>query len=633
MTNWSSKDSLKVYNVPYWGAGFFNINDAGHVTVAPDKSRPDAHIVLSDAIEQLRQSGLTTPVLLRFPDILKSRVDALFNAFGQAIEKSGYEGDYLCVYPIKVNQQRRVIETISQSYSDKPRLGLEAGSKPELLAVLSHHHEQGSVIVCNGYKDREYIRHALLGNLMGHKVYIVVEKPSELEMVLDESARLNIKPNIGVRAKLASTGSGMWESSGGSMSKFGLSASQILALIERLRGLGKLDCLQLLHFHLGSQIANIRDIQGGIRECGRFYVELRRLGANIEVVDVGGGLGVDYEGTRSQSHCSANYSLSEYANNVVWGIGDVCREFDLPHPTIISESGRALTAHHAVLVTNIIGAEGVEMNDISAPDEDAPTILQNMWKGWLDLRSEDPSLLEIFHDSVADLGDVNTQYTMGLLNLEQRAWAEMLHQNTCLALKELLNPVNRNHRALADELSEKLADKCFANFSLFQSLPDAWGIGQVFPVMPLSGLERPLSRRGILMDITCDSDGQVEHYVDGLGVESTLPMPVYGENEECHVGFFLVGAYQEILGDLHNLFGDTHCAEVWLDEEGKMDIRNVVRGDTVDQLLRYVNIDPSVIRENYQRIAAHPALDDATRKALLDELELGLQGYAYLEDE
>ncbi len=351
------------------------------------------------------------------------------------------------------------------------------------------------------------------------------------------------------------------------------------------------------------------------------------------MVDVGGGLGVDYEGTRSQSHCSANYSLSEYANNVVWGIGDVCREFDLPHPTIISESGRALTAHHAVLVTNIIGAEGVEMNDISAPDEDAPTILQNMWKGWLDLRGEDPSLLEIFHDSVADLGDVNTQYTMGLLNLEQRAWAEMLHQNTCLALKEMLNPVNRNHRALADELSEKLADKCFANFSLFQSLPDAWGIGQVFPVMPLSGLERPLTRRGILMDITCDSDGQVEHYVDGLGVESTLPMPVYGENEECHVGFFLVGAYQEILGDLHNLFGDTHCAEVWLDEEGKMDIRNVVRGDTVDQLLRYVNIDPSVIRENYQRIVSHPALDDAARKALLEELELGLQGYAYLEDE
>ncbi|MFM5585612.1 biosynthetic arginine decarboxylase [Aeromonas rivipollensis] len=633
MTNWSSKDSLKVYNVPYWGAGFFNINDAGHVTVSPDKSRPGAHIVLSEAIEQLRQSGLTTPVLLRFPDILKSRVDALFNAFGQAIEKSGYEGDYLCVYPIKVNQQRRVIETISQSYSDKPRLGLEAGSKPELLAVLSHHHEQGSVIVCNGYKDREYIRHALLGNLMGHKVYIVVEKPSELEMVLDESVRLNIKPHIGVRAKLASTGSGMWESSGGSMSKFGLSASQILALVERLRSLGKLDCLQLLHFHLGSQIANIRDIQGGIRECGRFYAELRRLGVPIDVVDVGGGLGVDYEGTRSQSHCSANYSLSEYANNVVWGIGDVCREFDLPHPTIISESGRALTAHHAVLVTNLIGAEGVEVNDIHAPDEDAPTILQNMWKGWLDLRGEDPSLLEIFHDSVADLGDVNAQFTMGLLNLEQRAWAEMLHQNTCLALKELLNPVNRNHRALADELSEKLADKCFANFSLFQSLPDAWGIGQVFPVMPLTGLERPLTRRGILMDITCDSDGQVEHYVDGLGVESTLPMPEYGENEECHVGFFLVGAYQEILGDLHNLFGDTHCAEVWLDEEGKMDIRNVVRGDTVDQLLRYVNIDPSVIRENYQRIVSHPALDDATRKALLDELELGLQGYAYLEDE
>ncbi|ALP40949.1 biosynthetic arginine decarboxylase [Aeromonas schubertii] len=633
MTNWSSKDSLKVYNVPYWGAGFFGINEEGHVTVAPDKSRPDAKIVISEAIEQLRQAGLTTPVLLRFPDILKSRVDALFNAFGQAIEKSGYEGDYLCVYPIKVNQQRRVIETISSAYTDKPRLGLEAGSKPELLAVLSHHHEQGSIIVCNGYKDREYVRHALLGNLMGHRVVIVVEKPSELDLVLEESARLNIEPHIGVRAKLASTGSGMWESSGGAMSKFGLSATQILKLVDKLRQVGKLDCLELLHFHLGSQIANIRDIQGGVRECGRFYAELRRLGANVTIVDVGGGLGVDYEGTRSQSHCSANYSLSEYANNVVWGIGDVCREFDLPHPTIISESGRALTAHHAVLVTNVIGAEGGQVNDIRAPGDDEPTLLQNMWQSWMDLEGEDPSLLEIYHDSQADLSDVNAQYTMGLLNLEQRAWAESLHQNVCLAIKERLNPINRNHRDLADQLSERLADKCFVNFSLFQSLPDAWGIGQVFPVLPLTGLDRPLTRRGILMDITCDSDGQVEHYVDGLGVESTLPMPHYGENEDCHIGFFLVGAYQEILGDLHNLFGDTHCAEVWLDDEGQMDIRNIVRGDTVDQLLRYVNIDPSVIRENYQRIASHPSLGDDMRKALLDELELGLQGYAYLEEE
>ncbi|MGL5948450.1 MAG: biosynthetic arginine decarboxylase [Aeromonas sp.] len=631
MNKWSSKDSLKVYNVPYWGSGFFNINAAGHVTAAPDKTRPDQSVVISDAVAALQAMGLSTPVLLRFPQILKSRLDAIFNAFNQAIEKSNYQGDYLCVYPIKVNQQQRVIETISQSYSDKPRLGLEAGSKPELLAVLSHHHAHGSVIVCNGYKDREYIRHALLGQLMGHKVYIVIEKPSELELVIDESKRLNIRPLLGVRAKLASTGSGMWESSGGSLSKFGLNASQILALVERLRGEEMLDCLQLQHFHLGSQIADIRDIQGGIRECGRFYAELRRLGANIQIVDVGGGLGVDYEGTRSQSHCSANYSLSEYANNVVWGVGDVCREFDLPHPTLISESGRALTAHHAVLVTNLIGAEAVTMHELSAPSDDAPNVLKTMWQGWLDLHGEDPSLLELYHDSQADLADSNAQYTLGLLNLEQRAWAEMLHQNTCYTIKGLLNPVNRNHRALADELSERLADKCFANFSLFQSLPDAWGIGQVFPVMPLSNLHKPLDRRAILLDITCDSDGQVEHYVDGLGVESTLPMPTFSEGETCHVGFFLVGAYQEILGDLHNLFGDTHCAEVWVDDDGQMAIKNVMRGDSVDQLLRYVNIDPAAIRARYQAIAAKLAPE--ARDALLAELERGLQGYTYLEDE
>ncbi|GAA4495325.1 biosynthetic arginine decarboxylase [Pseudaeromonas paramecii] len=633
MTNWSASDALKVYNLPYWGGGFFHLDEQGQVVVAPDKSRPDCRIVLKDVIEQLRSQGYAAPVLLRFPDIIKSRVDALFGAFQQAIEAYGYEGQYQCVYPIKVNQQNQVLESITRAYQDKPRLGLEAGSKPELLAVLSHRHARGSVIVCNGYKDREYVRHALLGNMMGHKVYIVVEKTSELELVLSEAANLGVEPCIGVRARLASQGSGKWQASGGEKSKFGLSAAQILRMVERLRQEDKLGCLQLVHFHLGSQIANIRDIQGGIRECGRFYAELRRLGADIQVVDVGGGLGVDYEGSRSQSHCSANYSLREYANNVVWGIGDICREFELPHPTIISESGRALTAHHAVLVSNIIGTETVQQRELDPPEETAPLLLQNMWRSWEELNDEDPGLLEIFHDSVSDLADVHAQYTMGFMNLSERAWAEELHINLCMRVKELLNPVNRQHRAMLDELNEKLADKCFVNFSLFQSLPDAWGIDQIFPVMPLTGLDRPPVRRGVVLDITCDSDGMIDHYVDGVGVETTLPMPEFGPDETCYMGFFLVGAYQEILGDLHNLFGDTHSADVCLDAEGKPVISHITKGDTVDNLLRYVNINPDRIRHNYRRLAADLSVDEQIRADLLADLEAGLQGYAYLEDD
>ncbi len=635
MANWSCQDALKMYNVPYWGAGFFHIDALGRVVVTPDKTRLDCKIPLIDIIDQLSKQGYATPVLLRFPDIIKTRINALFGAFEQAIQSYGYKGRYQCVYPIKVNQQNQVIESVTRAFADKPNLGLEAGSKPELLAVLSHHHDQGSIIVCNGYKDREYVRHALLGSLLGHHVYIVVEKPSELELILDESARLNITPRIGVRARLASQSSGKWQASGGEKSKFGLNAAQILRLVERLREAGKLDCLQLVHFHLGSQIANIRDIQGGIRECGRFYAELRHMGANIEVVDVGGGLGVDYEGSRSQSHCSANYNLREYANNVVWGIGDVCEQYNLPHPMIISESGRAITAHHAVLISNVVGMESQLPTSLpDAPTSDAPLLLQNMWDSWKELHEkEDPGLLEIFHDSVSDLADVHTQYTLGIMSLQQRAWAEDLHLNLCLKLKAMLDPVNRMHRNLQDELNEKLADKCFVNFSLFQSLPDAWGIDQIFPIMPLSGLDQQPTRRGVIMDITCDSDGTIKEYVDGVGIENTLPMPELRHDETSYMGFFLVGAYQEILGDLHNLFGDTHSAEVCLNDDGTPVITNIIKGDNVDNLLRYVNIDPSMIRRAYQKLVDHPSLSAETRKELLEELEAGLQGYAYLEDE
>ncbi|ART79116.1 biosynthetic arginine decarboxylase [Oceanisphaera avium] len=633
MANWSEQDALKIYNLPYWGDGFFHLDPQGRVVVTPDKSRPEAKVVLADVIADLKAQGYATPVLLRFPEIIKSRIDALFNAFNNAITEYGYEGDYLTVYPIKVNQQRGVLDAVTKAYKDKPRLGLEAGSKPELLAVLAHSHETESVIVCNGYKDKEYIRLALLGTKMGHQVYIVIEKLSELAMVMEEAKCIDVEPRLGVRARLASQSAGKWQSSGGEKSKFGLSGAHVLKLISQLREANCLHWLQLLHFHLGSQIANIRDIQKGVRECGRFYAELRRLNVPINIVDVGGGLGVDYEGTRSQSYCSANYNMREYANNVVWGIGDVCREFELPHPLIISESGRAITAHHAVLISDVISIESAKPQTPTPPRDNAAMLLHNIWETWQEICREDPPLLEIYHDTVAELADVHQQYNMGLMSLEERAWAEEIHLSICLAIKAELRTANRSHRPIIDELNEKLADKCFVNFSLFQSLPDAWGIDQIFPVLPLVGLDREPTRRAVVLDITCDSDGAIDQYVDGQGVETTLPMPEFVPGQPQYLGFFLVGAYQEILGDMHNLFGDTHSAEVSLDANGKAQLNDIKAGSTVADMLRYVDIAPSAITASYETLLSQPQLDQETRDMMLAELNAGLEGYTYLEEE
>jgi len=631
MENRSVEKALTTYNIPYWGAGFFHINPQGNVVVTPDKKRPGCQVDLRRLADDLVEQGIQLPVLVRFADILRQRVSALCRAFSKAIDSYGYGGHYTAVYPIKVNQQRSVVEEIA-SCQDENYLGLEAGSKPELLAVLALV-KKNSLIVCNGYKDREYIRLALIGEKLGHKVYIVIEKLSELNLVLEEAQSLGVSPRLGVRARLASQGKGKWQSSGGEKSKFGLSAMQILDLIGRLRQVDKLDALQLLHFHLGSQIANIRDIQKGIRECGRFYAELMQLGAQIKVIDVGGGLGVDYEGSRSHSACSANYSMTEYANNVVWGIGDVCREYELPHPNLISESGRAMTAHHAVLLADVIGIERFQGNDIDAPQCDS-MLLDNMWKSWQELCQgvDQRALVEIYHDSQSDLTDVHLQYAMGMLNLEQRAWAEQIHLHTCEKLKALMSPLNRAHRPVIDELNEKLADKYFVNFSLFQSLPDAWGIDQVFPVMPISGLQQPLNRRAVMLDITCDSDGAIEQYVDGQGVTTTLAVPEVDINQPFPIGFFMVGAYQEILGNMHNLFGDTNTVQVRLNGAGEPEITHMQRGDSVDKLLEYVNLDPREMDERYRRLVAELDIPESCKRGLLEELTDGLSGYSYLEE-
>ncbi|PTQ01346.1 biosynthetic arginine decarboxylase [Vibrio splendidus] len=621
------------YNVKHWSQGFYGIDDNGEVYVSP--SETDHQVPLSQIVKQLEQRNIGLPALVRFPQIVHQRVHNICNAFNQAIDEYQYDNRYLLVYPIKVNQQKEVVDEIlaSQAQLEQKQLGLEAGSKPELLAVLALAQKASSVIVCNGYKDREYIRLALIGEKLGHKVFIVLEKLSELDLVLSEAKALGVKPRLGLRIRLASQGAGKWQASGGEKSKFGLSASQVLTVIERLKAEDQLDVLELVHFHLGSQMANIRDVRNGVSEAARFYCELRDIGAQLKYLDVGGGLAVDYDGTRSQSSNSMNYGLLEYARNIVMTVGDICKLYNQPQPVIISESGRSLTAHHAVLVTNVIGTESYSPEDMAAPEADAPLLLNNMWKNFLELDAgnDDRALIEIYNDTQSDIAEAHNQFATGMLNLQHRAWAEQMSLRINYELSSRMSTKNRYHRPILDELSERLADKFFVNFSLFQSLPDAWGIDQVFPVLPLSGLDNADERRAVVLDITCDSDGTIDQYVDGQGIETTLPVPAWNPDEPYLMGFFLVGAYQEILGDMHNLFGDTHSVVVNVDESGQANIDYINEGDTVEDMMRYVHIDMDLIRQKYKELvtAKVPAQE---QQSVLEELEQGLMGYTYLED-
>jgi arginine decarboxylase len=635
MNDWTIEDARAGYNVTHWSQGFYGIGEAGEVTVSPDPHNPSHKIGLHALAQDMVKAGVALPVLVRFPQILHHRVESLCDAFNQAIQKYEYQSDYLLVYPIKVNQQKTVVEEIlaSQVSKEVPQLGLEAGSKPELMAVLAMAQKASSVIVCNGFKDKEYIRLALIGEKLGHKVYIVLEKMSELKMVLVEARELGVTPRLGLRTRLAFQGKGKWQASGGEKSKFGLSAAQVLKVVDELKEANMLESLQLLHFHLGSQIANIRDIRQGVSEAGRFYCELRQLGASINCFDVGGGLAVDYDGTRSQSNNSMNYGLTEYANNIVNVLTDLCNEYEQPMPRIISESGRHLTAHHAVLITDVIGTEAYMPEDIQEPSEDAPQLLHNMWQSWTEIsgRHDQRAIIEIYHDSQSDISEAHSLFAVGQLSLIDRAWAEQTNLRVCHEVKGLLSNNNRYHRPVIDELNEKLADKLFVNFSLFQSLPDAWGIDQVFPVLPLTGLDKAPERRAVMLDITCDSDGIVDQYVDGQGIETTLPVPAWDPENPYLIGFFMVGAYQEILGDMHNLFGDTNSAVVFVEEDGKARIESTLDGDTVADVLRYVNLDAEEFMRTYEELVEQH-IELADRTSILEELQLGLNGYTYLED-
>jgi arginine decarboxylase len=604
---WTTRQARDTYNIPHWSGGYFDVGAHGTLIARPDRDPDAPGIDLHALAAELRAAGLKLPVLVRFGDILHDRIDTLVNAFTAAMRAEAYTGRYTAVYPIKVNQQRHVVDRIL-AHGGK-RVGLEAGSKPELMAVLALADADHGMVVCNGYKDSEYIRLALIGRALGHR----------------------IKPLLGVRVRLASIGAGKWQNTGGEKAKFGLSAGQVLAVTERLRAAGMLDCLQLLHFHLGSQIANIRDVQRGMRECARYYAELHALGAKLGVVDVGGGLGVDYEGTRSRSFCSMNYSIEEYAHNVVHALWEVCAEHGLPHPDIVTESGRAMTAHHAVLITNVIDIEQHPDGDgLTAPAADDPQVLQDLWETYRALDGR--SALEAYHDAAYWLSQTHDMYIHGVLTLAQRAQAEQIYFAICRKLQPLLQSHSRSLREARDELNEKLADKYFLNFSLFQSMPDVWAIDQIFPVVPLHRLDQEPLARAVIEDLTCDSDGRIDHYVDPDGIETTLPLHPILPGEDYLIGIFLIGAYQEILGDMHNLFGDTDSVNVELNPDGSHRLLHLRPGDTVDAVLRYVNYDAGELLAGYQAKIANASLDAAQRKQFLEELEEGLRGYTYLED-
>jgi len=629
MLDWNIQKARDLYNVVHWSNGYFDINERGHLIARPDPQADHPGIDLYELTREFAGHNLALPVLVRFSGILHHRVRELCEAFDAATAAYGYRGRYTAVYPIKVNQQRSVIDALLERGGE--RLGLEAGSKPELLAVLARSRENG-MVVCNGYKDREFIRLALIGKALGQRVHIVVEKLSELELVIDESRNLGVAPLLGVRVRLASIGAGKWQNTGGEKSKFGLTAAESLRVIARLREVGNLDALKMMHFHMGSQIANVQHIQSGMREVASYYAELRAAGADIRVVNVGGGLGVDYEGTRSRSFCSINYSVPEYANNIVHALAEVCAEKNLPHPDIVTESGRALTAHHAVLITNVVDCEQAPGRDTVSPVRpEEPAIIRDLWQAYTTLAGRSP--VEAYHDAAHYLSQAQAMFTHGVLTLAERARAEQIYFATCWKVRELLEPAAKAHREVFDELNEKLADKYFCNFSVFQSMPDHWAIEQIFPVMPINRLNEPPTRRVVLQDITCDSDGRVDQYVNAEGIDTTLPLHAPRDNEPYLLGMFLVGAYQEILGDLHNLFGDTDSVHVELAPDGRPRLVAPRRGDTVDSVLRFVHFDPEDLLAAYrQKVSQATWLDAKSRDTYLTELAAGLEGYTYLED-
>ncbi|KRA46232.1 arginine decarboxylase [Pseudoxanthomonas sp. Root630] len=625
--SWSTDRARTTYSIPHWAEGYFDVDAAGRIVVSP-KGAQGPQIPLPEVVEAARTQGAKLPLLVRFPDILGDRLGKLQAAFAQAQADWDYKGGYTAVYPIKVNQHRGVAGTLASHAGEG--FGLEAGSKPELMAVLALSRPSG-LIVCNGYKDREYIRLALIGRKLGLQTFIVIEKPSELALVIEESRKLGVKPGLGVRMRLATLGAGKWQNSGGDKAKFGLSPRQVLDLWKQLREAGLQDTLNLLHFHMGSQISNVRDIANGMREATRYFVELSKLGATISHVDVGGGLGIDYEGTRSRSYCSINYGIGQYASNIVQPLAEACEQNGLTPPRIVTECGRAMTAHHAVLVVNVSEVEQAPEGRVPAAHDDEPAVIRHLREihGELDTRPA----VELFHEAQHHHSEGLSLYALGQIDLVHRARIDDLFYAIAHAVRGRLSSDERSHRDLLDELNERLVDKYFVNFSVFESIPDVWAIDQVFPIVPIERLDEVPSRRGIIADMTCDSDGMVKTYVENEGLDSSLPLHAMKPGESYRLGIFLVGAYQEILGDIHNLFGDTDAVEVSADAGTGYLLTQQRRGDTTDVMLDYVGYRLDDLRAAYRTRVEEATLSADESAALADALEAGLTGYTYLSDE
>jgi arginine decarboxylase len=616
MSEWSVQDSKNTYRIPRWAEGYFDIDEDGQVLMT---ARGCVPIRLSD-LPGVLSADMGPPVLVRFLNILDHRLDAMHRAFQEATARYDFDGTYLPIYPIKVNQQRMVVERLAGA--GRERIGLEAGSKAELVAVMAMS-EAGGTIICNGYKDAEYIRLAMTGIRMGLKIYVVIEKPSELEQVIRQSRALGVEPLLGVRVRLASIGAGKWQNTGGERSKFGLSATQILAMVDRLQAVGLTASLQLLHFHMGSQISGLEDIRRGLHEAGRYFVELCQRGLPISIVDVGGGLGVDYEGAQQTGYCSMNYRLGEYADTVVSELASVCAEEGLQAPSILTEAGRAMTAHHAVLLTNVVD---VEQAPDSLPEHGAHPRVQAFKE-----LADDAGLTEAdcYQRAAALLAGVHQDYALGRIDLDVRSSAELAWYGVLACLQRRLEDGPEEQADLLDEINLRLSDKLFCNFSLFQSLPDIWAFNQIFPIMPLQRLNERPARRAVLYDLTCDSDGQIQCYVDTAGIEHSLPVHQVRADEEYLIGVFMVGAYQEILGDLHNLFGDTHVINIDSSEQG-FEIISPEQGDRVDQLLEYIHYDIELLSRKLFEKCDH--LPGTERDQIISLLEEGITGYTYHED-
>ncbi len=629
MRGWTVRDSQELYNVANWGSGFFSVNEKGHVEVRPNGNGGPG-IDLLELVGDLERRGLRAPLLVRFSDILSSRVSGLCGSFNKAIEEYGYKGRYRGVYPIKVNQQRHVVEEIIE-YGAPFGVGLEAGSKPELLVALALLDTPGALIVCNGYKDRAYIETAILAQRIGRYPIIVIDRFHEIDLVIKTSRELGIRPHLGMRARLSTKGAGKWVESTGDRSKFGLSAMEIVEAVERLRAEDMLDCLELLHFHIGSQITAIRAHKDALREASRIYAGLHQMGAKPSIIDVGGGLGVDYDGSQTNFHSSMNYSVQEYANDVVSFIQESCEDAGLPHPDIVTEAGRSMVAHHSVLFFDVLGVTEVITGKPPEPvHEDDPKVLQDLAEVWSGVSRK--NVQEAYHDALQLKEEAATLFSLGYLDLRGRARVERMFWDCCEKFLRIVRELPQIPEDLED-LEKGLADTYYGNFSVFQSAPDHWAVKQLFPVMPIHRLQERPTRRGVFADLTCDSDGKIDQFIDQRDVKDVLELHPWNSSP-YFIGVFLVGAYQEILGDLHNLFGDTDAVHVRLDEEGRYRVEHVVEGDEVNQVLAYVQYDRSRLIEEVRRTieTAHRAgqitLEESAR--LRKRYEQGLQEYTYL---